>query len=321
MSRHARRLPLLLLALLAGTVAALAVPGSAPGTPPPSTASFTAQDYAWHVTGDTTSSTVTIAEGGTVSFGYPTGRSMHNADFSAGLAPSSCTQTAGTQGGTPPPLPTVPTAAGWSGTCTFDTPGTYTFHCDLHHFMQGTVVVVDPNAPPPTTGGTTGTTGGTTGTTGTGTGSTPPPSGTTGGPGATTPSGTTAGGGSAPGVRLSVAHAQRGSLLRGSVTTPAARSRIDVSALVSNATLAKHRLHGRARAVRVGERRLRSRAAGSTAFTVSLDAAARGALRRRHSLTVRLRVVVTPPGGRAVVRTVTVVVRRATSPPPPAYSY
>jgi len=300
-SRHARRLPLLSIVLLAGTLVALVVPGSAPGTPPPSTASFTAEDFSWHVTGDAGSSTVTIAKDGTVDFAYPTGASTHNADFSAGPAPSSCTQTAGTQSGMPPPLPGVPTAPGWSGTCTFDTPGTYTFHCDLHHFMQGTIVVVDPNATPPSTGGSTGTTGGSTGTT-------PPPPGSTG---STSTGPTPASGGSATHVRLRVAHAQRGIVLRGSVTTPAAKSRIDVVALVSSAALATRRPPRHARAVRVGERRLRSRTAGSTGFTVSLDAAARGALRRRHSLTVTLRVAVTPPGGHAVVRTVRVVVRRA----------
>lgn len=318
MSRHARRLPLVLAALLAGVALALVVPAIAPGSAPPSTASFTAVDLAWQVTGDPSASSVTIAAGGTVTFGYPSGRTRHNADFSSGPAPTSCAQTAGTQGGTPPPLPTVPTAAGWSGTCRFDTPGTYAFHCDLHASMHGTIVVVDTNAPPPTTGGSgsTGTTGGTTGT-GAETGSTPPSSGTTGGSNSPPP----AVGRSAPRVRLSVARAQRGALLRGSVTTPAAGSRIDVAALVSNAALATRRLRSRARAVRVGERRLRSRAADSTSFTVALDAAARSALRRRHSLTVTLRVVVTPPGGRAVARTARVVVRRALPPPPPSYVY
>jgi plastocyanin len=304
--RRVRRISSLSIALLAGSAIALAIPGSAPGTPPPSTASFTAQDFSWHVTGDATSSTVTIAEGGMVSFGYPTGSYEHNADFSSNAVQPSCTQTAGTPGpGSPPPLPTVPTAAGWSGTCRFDTPGTYAFHCDMHPtLMHGTITVIDPNAPPPTTGGSTGTTGGSTG-------STPPPSGTTGGTGATPGATTPAGGGSAPRVRLRVAHAQRSTLLHGAVTTPAARSRIDVVALVSNAALATHRLGGHARAVRVGERRLHSTTAGPTSFTVALDAAARGALRRRHRLTVTLRVVVTPPRGHAVVTTIRVVVRRA----------
>ncbi|MBV8430696.1 MAG: hypothetical protein JO244_06015, partial [Solirubrobacterales bacterium] len=56
-----------------------------------------------------------------------------------------------------PPLPNQPTAPGWTGSCTFSTPGTYTFHCDLHPFMTGTIVVEAPGettttpAPPPGT--------------------------------------------------------------------------------------------------------------------------------------------------------------------------
>ncbi len=211
MSRRARRLSSSLAALLAGTLLAIAVPGIAPAGAPPSTASFTAEDYSWHVTGDTTSSSATIAVGGTVTFGYPSGISRHNADFSGGPGPTSCTQTAGTQGGTPPPLPTVPTTAGWSGTCTFDTPGTYVFHCDLHPtLMRGAITVVDPNAPPPSTSTGTTTTPTTTPTTTRTTTTTP--AGTTST--STTPSGTAPppGGGSsahAPaGLRVAVAHVQ-----------------------------------------------------------------------------------------------------------------
>ena len=307
MSRHTRRISLSLLALLAGAALAVAVPALAPGdAAPPTTGSFTAQDFAWHVTGDTTSSSVTIAEGGTVTFGYPSGRSRHNADFTGGPMPASCSQIAGTQGGTPPPLPTVPTAAGWSGSCRFDTPGTYAFHCDMHPtLMHGTIVVVDPNAPPPPT--TTGRSAGTT--------NVPPPT-TTGdsrtSPGGPTPTGTTgttpAGGASLLRARLSVAHAQRGTMVRGVVIAPAAGSRIDVAVFASNGALAIRRPR-HVRPVRVGARRFRSKAAGRTSFSVTLDAVARGALRRRHSLALALRVVVTPPAGRAVVRTADVVLR------------
>ena len=327
MSRHARRLSLSLIALLAGAALAVAVPALAPGdAAPPATGSFTAQDFAWHVTGDATSSSVTIAMGGTVTFGYPSGASRHNADFSGGSMPASCTQTAGTQGGTPPPLPTVPTTAGWSGTCRFDTPGTYAFHCDMHPtVMHGTIVVVDPNAPPPpTTGRSAGTT------------TAPPPittttRTTTGGsrtsPGDTPPTGTTgtasAGGGSPPRARLSVAHVQRGTVVRGVVVAPAAGSRIDVTAFASNRALAKRRPR-HAVQVRVGARRVRSAAAGKTSFGVALDAAARSALRRHRSRAIARRGGVTPPGGRAVVRTATVVVRLPLPKPNPApggYAY
>jgi hypothetical protein len=38
--------------------------------------------------------------------------------------------------------------AGWTGACTFNAPGIYKFHCDLHPFMTGTVVVEGPGGSP-----------------------------------------------------------------------------------------------------------------------------------------------------------------------------
>jgi hypothetical protein len=114
------------------------LPGSAAADSPPTTAAFTASDFAWTAGGGGT--TVTIAQGGTVTFSYPMGISEHNADFTTGN-PSSCMQTAGPSSGSVPPLPHMPTGQGWSGTCTFATPGTYKFHCDVHPFMIGTVAV------------------------------------------------------------------------------------------------------------------------------------------------------------------------------------
>lgn len=97
-----------------------------------------ASDFVWTAGGG--GSTVTIVQGGTVSFSYPFGISEHNAHFTPGT-PSSCVQTAGPSSGSVPPLPHQPTGAGWSGSCTFNTPGTYQFHCDVHPFMIGTVAV------------------------------------------------------------------------------------------------------------------------------------------------------------------------------------
>lgn len=289
-----------LVVLLAGAALAIALPGTAPGAAAlPATASFTAEDFSWHVTGDVASSSVAIAPGGTVTFGYPSGASMHNADFSGGPAPSSCTQTAGTPGGTPPPLPTSPTAAGWSGTCTFDTPGTYAFHCDLHPFMHGTIVVGEPSPPP--TGTSTGTPPPPTGTAPpSSTGTAPPPAGPVS-PGAGPH------GAPLPRLRVSVRHAQAGPVLRGAVTAEAAGWRIGVTAFASNRALRGHRSR-RPRLVRIGTARVRSTGAGRTPFALRLDAAARRAL-RRHRLAVRLRIVVTLPGGETLAETVGVVVR------------
>jgi predicted lipoprotein with Yx(FWY)xxD motif/plastocyanin len=139
--------------LLGAAVAVL--PTLASGQP---TGSFTAVDlslfsHAFQVSG-ATGNQLTISQGGTVSFGYPSGSSAHNVDFNQSQQqPSSCN------------LPSNPTAAPWSGSCTFNAPGTYVFHCDLHPTMTGTIVVE-------ASGTTTGTTPGPTGTT---TITTPPP--------------------------------------------------------------------------------------------------------------------------------------------------
>jgi plastocyanin len=112
----------LLVMCLAGVVGGLiaTLPFSATATSTlPSSGSFTVSDDAFTAAGGGT--TVTIAPGGTVSFSYPTGMSMHNVDFGRGPQPSSCSV-----GGSPQaaPVPSSPTTQGWSGNCTFNTPGT-----------------------------------------------------------------------------------------------------------------------------------------------------------------------------------------------------
>lgn len=140
-----RRLGLPIVTTLAA--AAAVVPAFAAGTGPAS-GTFSAYDYGWTANGNAKSTRLTIAPGGTVSFSYPAGRSEHNADFGRGPHPTSCAQSAGPGSGAVPPLPHVPTGAGWTGACTFDGPGVYTFHCDLHPFMTGTVVVEGPGGSP-----------------------------------------------------------------------------------------------------------------------------------------------------------------------------
>jgi plastocyanin len=93
----------------------------------PADGSFTAVDFAWRANG-TDATTLTIAPGGTVTFGYPAGMSFHNLDFTG--AKPSCVG-----------ISSAPLAKGWEGECTFDVPGTYPFKCDVHEQMTGSVVV------------------------------------------------------------------------------------------------------------------------------------------------------------------------------------
>src|SRR5687767_10091896 len=117
---------LVLAAVLAAAASAALAPASAHAD-----GAFTATDNAWTAAGGGT--TVTIAPGERVSFGYPSGMSLHNAQFAA-LQPSGCT----------PALPSDPAAPGWSSLCTFPAAGQYPFACELHPDMAGTVVAQVP---------------------------------------------------------------------------------------------------------------------------------------------------------------------------------
>ena len=239
------------------------------GADAPMTASITAEDPYSFDDGNGSSS-VTIARGGSVSFSYPSGASTHNVVFGA-AQPASCTD-----------MPATASPPGWSGSCTFDAYGTYTFHCGLHSFMTGKVEVPDPNAP------TTGTT-------------TPPPTETGGPP----PGGGTPTGEELTPPAVKVAHRQRGVIVRGSVTTPAGLSSIGVTALV-----AKRALASRAPLVKVGALKKHSLGTGRTSFALRVNRAARRALQRRHRLAVTVRIAVTPDSGPAFKKTVAVVLTK-----------
>jgi cytochrome c len=141
-------------------VAALAVPPRALAnaeSAQASAASFVAYDFGFRdatkTADDPTATTVTVTPGSTVDFSYPTGSSVHNVHFGdagtgIGPQPTSCAQTAGPALGAVPPLPTYTLPQGWAGNCTFNTPGTYTFYCEAHPFMTGTVVVKSANQAP-----------------------------------------------------------------------------------------------------------------------------------------------------------------------------
>jgi plastocyanin len=109
-------------------------------TPPPPAAIINAFDFGFE-NPSTHENTVTIVAGQSVVFAYPTGANAHNVDFDT-VQPTSCTQTSGRVFGAVPPLPGSPDGQGWTGTCRFDTPGTFTFVCDAHAFETGTIVVV-----------------------------------------------------------------------------------------------------------------------------------------------------------------------------------
>jgi plastocyanin len=285
MSQKRRTVSAGLAALLAGTAAAYAVCGPAAiGASAPSTAAVTAVDFDWSMPG-ATDYTDTIAAGGSVTFSYPAGVSIHNVDFTGG-GPTACTQTAGSTVGAVSPLPATPEAPGWSGTCRFDTPGTYLFVCDNHTYMKGAIVVEGRGTTTTTTSSST-----------TATGTSTVPGDQTPGSGSSTPSGSSS---SAARPRVNVAHRQRGTVLRGTVTTPAGRSQVSVTAYLA----------GHGSRTRIGSQAKRSKGTGTTTFAVKLDPVGRRKLQRAHHLAVDLRVVVTPAAGRPVTtKTVAVALR------------
>lgn len=252
------------------------------------TASFAAGDNFWTRTVGVGSSgsNASIFTGGTVFFTNG-GNNPHNVTFTGSPQPSSCSQTL--------PIPGPPTTQDWSGNCTFNSPGMYSFVCTQHANvgMTGTVQVVNPppgggNPPPPPGGG-----------------GNPPPGGGGGG------SGGGGGGGNDPGgsptqpgaPKISFTRKQTGTTLRGSVTA-AAGAKIVVTALVSNRYLSTSRPK-KVKKVSVGSQTKRSTGA-KVSFAVKLSKAARKALKSRGKLSVTLRIVVTPSGGKATTKTVAV---------------
>jgi plastocyanin len=279
----------LALAGLAG-LAVAALPTIASGDPP-SSGSFTAVDDSWNAGGGGNS--VSIAPGGTVTFSYPTGFTSHNADFT-GSAPSSCTQTTGTNSGAVPPLPHNPTTQGWSGTCTFNAPGTYTFQCDMHPFMTGSVVVGSG-------GGTTTTT--TTTTTGpqpsTSTTTTTSPS-----PGPTSPNPPSIGPNSSPlagsaSQAVHVAHSQRGTFVRGTakISPAGVGGTLQVTLLAQPGGALLGRISVKLHA-------------GNVKFSVPLGRTGKHALSRRGRLSLEIKIVVRGTSGNTVRTSRRVALRR-----------
>jgi hypothetical protein len=327
-----RRLRLLLMPVvgLAGVGVATilaAIPTLASGGPltdtaPPSTASFTAVDYAWEVTGGTATK-ATIAQNGTVTFGYPTGSDHHNAAFGTGPQPTSCTQTAGPSSGSVPPLPHQPSVQGWSGACTFDTPGTYTFHCDLHRFMTATIVVQpsttstsSSSTSGTTSTGTTSTTQSTTPTTSTRTTSTTTTSGSRSTPAPPPPRPRDHDGSPLAGTAaraIAVAAHQHGVIVHGTARISAAGvgGRLEVRIFTSRGQLrvaTAARRHA-SRLVRIAHLVRTSLRAGRVRFALRLDEAGRRALRRNRRLTMTMTLALASADGERVTTSRHVVLR------------
>jgi plastocyanin len=149
--------------LACAAIATVSVPAFASGSAAPGPAvaedgAFTVFDFGFYDTasGNQLDNTVNITPGARVTFTYPVNpanQSVHNVDFGDGPAPTSCTQTAAPAPYpilSAPPLPLATEPAGWAGYCTFNTPGTYTFFCQAHDYMTGTIIVSNAGTPTPT---------------------------------------------------------------------------------------------------------------------------------------------------------------------------
>ncbi|MGA9284010.1 MAG: hypothetical protein WBV85_01055 [Solirubrobacteraceae bacterium] len=266
----------------------------------------------WASTGSSVpASRVTIAPGGEVKF----------ADKATTPATVVWTSSAPMCSGIPATAMT-----GWEGTCKFEQEGVYRFESSTMFNVSGVAnytkyeVVVEtasttttttqttttqttPTTTTPTT--TTPTTTTPTATTPTTTTSTQPYGGV---PTSTTPAATTPGStempppGTHPLATLALASAQHGNTVHGTVQIPAADSgaRLEVELLAQGASLAKVKRGGSSR---VGRLIRPSAPAGKFSFTVSLDAAAKHALRHHHKLALTVKIVLTPKHGAALILT------------------
>ena len=270
----------------AGAMVVAAFPALALSQGDPDTASYTAFDTAasgamfrWYISG-TTSTDVTIAQRGTVTFTNPSASSRaHNVDFVSDKKPR-CKLSTDTEASTAP-MPPTPVAGEWSGTCAFDEPGTYQFVCDntFHPNMTGTITVTA--APTATTSPIATAT------------PTPSPAG------APTPAtGSQPAGRPLAATRLAVTRRQRGARVKGSLSVSRPGTRVEITLLSRRRALG---LSGKRR-VRVGRTVIAAAPAGPISFSVPLDAKARRALRLRRALAVVVRVRASGPSSTPVER-------------------
>ncbi len=228
----------------------------------------------------------TIAAGASVTLSNPS-EVAHGVYWVGGPATPSCSSGV--------PVGTTAAASGtkWSGSCTFATPGVYTFYCTVHGPAMSGRVTVD------ATGTTTVTTtnpapglgGPTTGAPGPGGEATTSPQGAPGSPTAT---------GSpllGPASRaITLFSTRHGAAVHGSIDISPAGvgGRLEVDLLVTGHS----RTH--ARGVRVGRFLRSSLPAGPLSFTIPLSGRARDALEREGHLSITLRLLITPKSGPTV---------------------
>ena len=268
----------------------LAIPALAQSQGNPDTARYTSFDSAasgamfrWYVTGTTTTD-VTIAQHGTVTFTNPSSTSRaHNIDFVSDQKPQ-CKLSTDTAASTAAMPPTA-TAGQWSGTCVFDQPGTYRFICDnaFHPNMAGAITV---SAPP--AGTATPTPGAALSPTPT-QGPSAAPTPTSGAQPTTRPRAATS---------ITVKHHQKGIRVKGSLVVSQPGTRVEITLLSRRAALGRS---GRRR-VPVGRFVVASAPAGPMQFSVTLNAAARRALRLRRTLPTLMRVKASAPATVSVDR-------------------
>ncbi len=269
---------------------------------------------------------VELAQGGTISFEDNDPKAPTDVIWKGAARPS-CTGV----------VEAPPTKTGWKGTCTFSTAGEYEFESeelfkDIYSNYTKYKVIVGNLGGGGTTSTTTTTTTPTTTTptttipmtttpittTPTTTTPTTTPTATTStqpyGSVASTP--TTSGSLEAPSppgegnplATLALAKAQHGDAVHGTVQIPAADggARLEVELLAQGASLAKVKRPGSSR---VGRFVRSSAPAGKVSFSISLNAAAKLALRHHHKLALTVKIVLTPKHGAAMTLTRSVVVR------------
>ncbi len=262
---------LILAALLGGLIGVLPIAGGLAATP--TVSAIEEGGYAGYPKFKWSPSQVEAASNGSVTFQNMSETVHHGIVWQSTPATPTCD--AG--------VPVYSTVTGegkanWKGTCTFSQAGNYTFYCSVHGAeMVGTVTVA--------ANGTTTTT-------------------TTASPLPTTTTSTPPSAPEPPLGVLKLAKTQRGGSVKGSVNVSNTGDRLEIDVFATTAFLAKAKHGGR---IRVGRLVRSSVASGTVSFAVNLDSKARRALKRRHRVSLTIKVTLTPPYGAALTITRSVV--------------